>query len=181
MPKRIHLNQPELAQAVVAALDKCQDVRDHQRLLAMRMAASGEFTAAQIAEHLEISRRQFFNWLRALKTGGVVGLLRRAHGGGAPPQVKGQVLEQFREGLRQGRWKRAKEIQRWLTQEHGVRMGETGVRYWLGKLGGVLKVPRKTPRQERRGSSRRVSTHARREVEELERGWWKAGTPVGGG
>ena len=144
MPKRIHLNQPELAQAVVAALAGCQDVRDHQRLLAMRMAASGEFTAAQIAEQLEISRRQFFNWLSALKAGGVAGLLKRAHGGGAPPQVKGQVLAEFQEGLRQGQWKRAKEIQRWLAREHGVHLAESGVHYWLGKLGGVLKVPRKT-------------------------------------
>lgn len=144
MPKRIRLNQPELAQAVMAALERCQDVRDHQRLLAMRMAASGEFTAGQIAEQLEISRRQFFNWLCALKSGGVAGLLKREHGGGAPPQVKGPILEEFREGLRQGRWKRAKEIQRWLAREHGVHVGETGVHYWLGKLGGVLKVPRKT-------------------------------------
>jgi len=144
MPKRIHLNQPELAQAVVAALDKCQDIKDHQRLLAMRMAASGEFTSAQIAEQLAISRRQFFNWLTALKQGGVAGLLKRAHGGGARPRVQGKMLAEFKEGLIKGRWKRAKEIQRWLAQEHGVQLAGSGVYYWLGKLGGVLKVPRRT-------------------------------------
>ncbi len=144
MPKRIHLNQPELAQAVVAALETCQDVKDHQRLLAMRMAASGEFTAAQISEQLEVSRRQFFNWLTALKKGGVAGLLKRRHGGGVEPTVRGKILEEFQKGLRQGQWKRAKEIQQWLAREHQVRMATTGVYYWLGKLGGVLKVPRKT-------------------------------------
>jgi transposase len=144
MSKRIHLNHPELAQAVVAALDTCQEVRDHQRLLAMRMAASGEFTAAQIAEQLDISRRQFFYWLAALKARGVAGLLKRSHGGGAPPRVKGKMLAEFQEGLRKGQWKRAKEIQQWLAREHGVQLAESGVYYWLGKLGGVLKVPRKT-------------------------------------
>ena len=47
-------------------------------------------------------------------------------------------------GLEQGRWKRAKEIQQWLQHQHQVRLALTGVYYWLGKLGGVLKVPRKT-------------------------------------
>jgi hypothetical protein len=41
MPKRFHLKRPKLAQEVVAALADCQDVKAHQRLLAMRMAASG--------------------------------------------------------------------------------------------------------------------------------------------
>ena len=50
MPKRFHLNRPDLAQAVVAALSGCKDVKAQQRLLAMRLAASGQFTAAQIAE-----------------------------------------------------------------------------------------------------------------------------------
>jgi transposase len=144
MPKRFHLNQPDLAKAVATALAQCQNVKDQQRLLSMRMAASGEFTASQIAEQMNISRRQFFNWLKALKKGGVAGLLARQHGGGPPASVNGSILEELRGGLRKGEWKRAKEIQRWLAERHQVKMGTTGVYYWLGKLGGVLKVPRKT-------------------------------------
>jgi transposase len=143
MPKRFHLNRPAMAQAVAAALPCCQDVKAQQRLLAMRLAASGQFTAAQIAEQLGISRRQFFHWVNALKTGGVAGLLEREHGGGAPPQLQGRVLSELQAGLQAGRWKRAKEIQQWLVQQHKTKLGLTGVYYWLGKLGGVLKVPRK--------------------------------------
>jgi len=143
MPKRFHLQRPELAQAVASALARCQDVGDQQRLLAVRLAASGQFTAAEIAQQLQISRRQFFNWIKALKTGGVEGLLQRCHGGGAQPQVRDKVWEEFQEGLKSGRWKRAKEIQQWLAQRHQVKMGIHGVYYWLGKLGGVLKLPRK--------------------------------------
>jgi transposase len=144
MPKRFQLNRPDQAKAVVAALAACQNVSDQQRLLAMRLAASGQHTAAQIAGQLGISRRQFFNWVNALKKGGVEGLLARERGGGPPPQVQGKVLEEFQAGLKAGEWKRAKEIQRWLQSRHQVKMGLKGVYYWLGKLGGVLKVPRKT-------------------------------------
>lgn len=147
MPKRFHLNRPDLAQDVSTALAECREVKDQQRLLAMRMAASGQFTAAQIAEHLGVSRRQFFNWVDALKEGGVAGLLERDHGGGAKAQVQGKTLEELLAGLRAGRWKRAREIQRWLESRHQVQMGLPGVYYWLGKLGGVLKVPRKAHAQ----------------------------------
>ena len=143
MPKRFHLNRPDPAKAVANALPTCQDVTDQRRLLAMRLASSGQLTAAPIAEQVGISRRQFFNWVSALKTGGVDALLARAHGGGAPPRVRGKVLEEFQAGLKAGQWKRAKEIQQWLRRQHQVQLGLKGVYYWLGKLGGVLKVPRK--------------------------------------
>jgi transposase len=144
MPKRFQLRRSDLAQAVAPELRTCADVRDQQRLPAMRMAARGQFTSAQIAGQMSIRRRQFFHWVNALKLGGVNGLLERAHGGGAAPQVRGKVLEEFLAGLKEGRWKRAKEIQQWLQQRHQIRLALTGVYDWLGKLGGVLKVPRKT-------------------------------------
>jgi len=144
MPKRFHLKRPDLATAVTAALESCQDIGSHRRLLAMRLAASGQFTSAQIAEQIGISRRQFFHWVNALKAGGVEKLLEHDHGGGQPARVQGRVLEELQAGLQAGRWKRAKEIQAWLRQQHHTRLSLKGVYYWLGKLGGVLKVPRKT-------------------------------------
>jgi transposase len=144
MPKRFHLNRPDLAGDIPSALATCTDVMAQQRLLAMRLACSGQLTAAHIAEQVGISRRQFFNWIDALKAGGVSELLAREHGGGPAPLVQGKVLAEFQAGLKAGRWKRAKEIQQWLRTQHQVKMGLKGVYYWLGKLGGVLKVPRKT-------------------------------------
>jgi transposase len=147
MPKRFHLKRPELAAAVTTALAEVKDVQSHRRLLAMRLAASGEFTAAQIAEQIGVSRRQFFHWVNALKSGGVERLLEREHGGGQPAQVKPRVLQELQAGLQVGRWKRAKEIQQWLRQCHQTQLSVKGVYYWLGKLGGVLKVPRKAHAQ----------------------------------
>ena len=137
MPKRFQLKRPDLAAAVTTALLDCEDVRSHQRLLAMRMAASGQFTAAQIAEQNGVSRRQFFHWVNALKAGGVAQLLERDHGGGQPARVRGSALTQLQAGLKAGRWKRAKEIQHWLHQRHETKLTVKGVYYWLGKLGGV--------------------------------------------
>jgi transposase len=147
MPKRYHLKRPDLAQAVAHELRACKDTKSQQRLLAARMAASGQFTAAQIAEQNGISRRRFFDWMNALKAGGLAGLLQREHGGGAPARVSGSALAELQAGLRQGRWKRAKEIQHWLRERHAVKFKLPGIYYWLGKLGGVLKVPRKTHAQ----------------------------------
>jgi transposase len=144
MPKRFHLRRPDLAGAVASALENCKDVGSHQRLLAMRLAASGQFTAAQIAEQIGISRRQFFHWVNALKAGGVERLLERDHGGGQPARIGGSALQELQAGLQAGRWKRAKDIQSWLRQRHASQLTVKGVYYWLGKLGGVLKVPRKT-------------------------------------
>jgi transposase len=147
MPKRYHLKRPDLAQAVADELRTCQDVKSQQRLLAARLAASGQLTAAQIADQLGISRRRFFDWMSALKAGGVAGLLERQHGGGAVPQVQADARKELLAGLQAGRWKRAKEIQHWLRERHTIHLKLPGVYYWLGKLGGVLKVPRKTHAQ----------------------------------
>jgi transposase len=147
MPKRFQLKRPELAQEVAAALADCQDVKAHRRLLAMRMAASGQFTSQQIAQQLGISRRRFFDWVKTFKSNGLAGLLNCRHGGGAVPRVSGKVLAELQAGLVAGRWKRAKEIQQWLKQQHEQKLSLDGVYYWLGKLGGVLKVPRKTHAQ----------------------------------
>lgn len=144
MPKRYQLKRPDLAPAIARELRACKDTRSQTRLLAARMAGSGEFTSTQIAGQLGISRRRFFDWMNMLKARGVEGLLERRHGGGAPPRVRGKALAQLKAGLHSGRWKRAKDIQQWLSQQHGVKLRTKGVYYWLGKLGGVLKVPRKT-------------------------------------
>jgi hypothetical protein len=83
-------------------------------------------------------------------------------------------------GLQAGRWKRAKEIQSWLRQRHEKRLTIKGVYYWAGKIGEVLKVPRKTHAKKDASPSRQVSADALRTTQELERGWWQAGARVGG-
>jgi hypothetical protein len=64
-----------------------------------------------------------------LKSGGVDGLLEREHGGGRKARVQGRALEQLQAGLQDGRWKRAREIQQWLQQQHQTQLSLKGVYY----------------------------------------------------
>jgi biotin operon repressor len=82
VPKRYQLNRPDLVAEAAFQLKACKDAHSQKRLLATRIAATGQFTAEQIAEQIGISRRQFFNWMHALKAGGIASLLQRQHGGG---------------------------------------------------------------------------------------------------
>jgi hypothetical protein len=56
-------------------------------------------------------------------------------------------LTELQAGLQTGRWKRAREMPAWLAQRHETKLRLKGAHCWLGKLGAVLKVPRKTPAQ----------------------------------
>ena len=44
--------------------------------------------------------------------------------------------------LLSGCWKRVKDIQIWLQQEHGINLKLSGIYYWLYKVNGSWKVPR---------------------------------------
>ena len=48
----------------------------------MHPVCSGQLATDPIAEHADISRRHYFNWLKDLNEDGLPGLLRREHGGG---------------------------------------------------------------------------------------------------
>jgi len=112
-----------------------------QRLLAVHMAVSGNYTAVQIAKRVGISRRRFFDWMNKFKRGGVAGLLKvKHHGGGPPTKIRGIALKYLRAGLKSGRWRTAKEIQKWLQEKHSIRLKLSGVYYWLRKIRDIFKI-----------------------------------------
>jgi len=108
----------------------CEDVKSQQRLLAARLVASGQLTAAQIAERLGVSRRRFFDWMNALESGGLAGLLERQQGGGAVPQRQGDARKELLADLQPGRWKRGQEIQHWLRSRLSKPPSRTVRRRW---------------------------------------------------
>lgn len=137
-----------LGEEAVAELEQawqdCDNERDRQRLLVLRLIAQHELSADQIAEVVGVSRATVFNYRDQFVAGGVAGLLLRRHGGGLAPLLDEKLQGELVEGLRQGRWRRACEVQGWLKQRTGKARALTTIYYWLGKVGGVLKVPRKT-------------------------------------
>ncbi len=129
---------PEEAQKIVEAL-KRKDILPWQqkRLIAMRMAAEGKWQMQQIADAVRVSRATIGTWLQTMRKAGVEGLLKKEDGQGAPGRLDSELQEKLKKGLEEGKWRRARDIQRWIEKEKGIAMGLGGIYYWLGKLGGV--------------------------------------------
>jgi transposase len=115
-----------------------------QRLRVIRMVARHQHSAQEIAEALGVSRPTVFNYLKAFVQKGVEGLLHRGYGIGRPGVVEGKVREELIEKLRAGEFSRAKDVQRWVRKRTGCTLSLKTLYYHLGKVGGVLRVPRKT-------------------------------------
>ena len=145
MRSPVQLKSPADAARIEAALREPIDKPwKQQRLQAMRMAAQGQWSLQQIADAVDAGRSSVAVWLKTLREQGFEALVTWRPGQGAPAQVSGEVQKLIGEGLAQGRWRRARDVRRWLQAEHAIELSLTGVYYYLGKAGGVLKVPRKT-------------------------------------
>ncbi len=136
---------PKLGKERLAELQKAwkqkQSDRDRKRLLVIRLVSRHQHSGEEIADIVGISRRSVFLYLKAFQEGGVSGLLKRHHRG-SKGKLDQRLQEKLRQGLEKGSFIRAKEVLEWL-QKQGVEMSHSNVYYWLGKVGGVLKVPRK--------------------------------------
>ncbi|MEI9895595.1 MAG: IS630 family transposase [Chthoniobacter sp.] len=141
----MQLGKPEEAAKIEAALKRpVAKVWQRQRLQAMQMAAQGKWTLQQIGDAVGAGRSTVAGWLKLLRTQGFDALLHWQEGQGAPSKLSAQVQAALQAGLAAGRWRRARDLLLWLRKEHGIEMGLGGAYYYLGKAGGVLKVPRKT-------------------------------------
>jgi len=141
----VQLGLPEEAAKIEAALQQPPaKAWQQQRLQALYMAAQGQFTLQQIADAVSAGRSTVARWIKLVRENGLSALLEWKPGQGAPAQLNAQVQAELVAGLRRGRWRRARDVQRWLREEHQIELGLGGVYYYLGKVGGVLKVPRKT-------------------------------------
>jgi transposase len=146
MPGRIlKLGRPDVA-AVIDDLHAAEpDGWRKTRLLAVKLAARGQMTSAEVADICGIARGHLFCWLKAVREGGVDALLQRDKPGpreGQPRGLAQGVLEEMRQKLQDGEFVTAEQARRWLEQTHGVVRPYGTVWRWLKKAGGVLLVPR---------------------------------------
>jgi transposase len=145
MSKRYKLEGPEELAEVERAWKKARDMRDRQRLKAIRLGMMGNSTMEEVAGKVGVSRATIGTWSKNFRAGGMAAVLLTAfEERGRKSEVNAEVQEQIRGKLATGDFKRAKELQAWLSEHHGIELGLKAVYYWLGKVGGVLKVPRKT-------------------------------------
>lgn len=141
-------NLPELGQAVVAEIEEAwvrpQEEWARRRLLVVRLIAQHELTVAQIMRVADVSRQTVFTYRDKVVARGVAGLLQRGNGGGPVPTVQGAVAEELIERLEAGQFRQARDAQGWIKKRTRKTLTESAVRQLLRRIGGKLKVPRKS-------------------------------------
>jgi transposase len=116
-----------------------------RRLLAVKLAAKGEYTSEEVAELRGVSRAHLFVWLRRVREEGLEALLVRDKPGpreGTRRGVKPEVIRELGERLAAQKFASAEAARRWLKEKHGIERPYVTVWSWLKKSGGVLRVPR---------------------------------------
>lgn len=115
-----------------------------RRLLVVRLVAQHELTVAEIMRVADVSRQTVFTYRDKVVAGGVAELLQRGKAPGNRPAVRGAVQTEFLARLAEGKFRRAKDAQAWIKKRTRKTLTESGVRKLLHRLGGKLKVPRKS-------------------------------------
>lgn len=133
---------PERLAELEKALDEVTDPKDRNRLLALKAVATGKLTSQEVATIHRVTRKTIFNWILLFRNGGVEELLRRRYTH-RQPGIDGETLDKLKVELGNGTFRRLKDVQQWLGQLD-VEMTVGNVGRWVKRLGGKLKVPRKS-------------------------------------
>ena len=144
MRPKLKITGPGTHEQVRDAFRKESDPKRRRKLQAIRLGFMGEHTTEEIAEIVGCAKSSVTAWVKAYREGDIEGLLTTHHKPGREPSLNEIMVAELLQGLEDGRWKRIKEIRKWLSDEHKVVLSYRGVHYWLEKLGASLKVPRKS-------------------------------------
>ena len=139
---KLTMSAPELAQ-LKQSIRAATDRRAKERLQVILWATSGQQTLEDLARLAGRARSTIQIWLDDFTAGGLSQLLeRQAPPGKSSPVAAPKVQEQLRAGLKTGRWRTAGQVAAWLQEQHGIQRAAKSLYYWLGKVGGALRVPR---------------------------------------
>jgi transposase len=142
---KIKLGRPEVAEIIDARHAREPEGWRKTRLLAVKLAARGEMTSAQIADLCGIARGHLFVWMKIVREQGLEALLERAKPGpkeGTCRGIKPEVMAQLKGKLETHEFATVEQARRWLKKVHRVERPYASVWNWLKKFGGVLRVPR---------------------------------------
>ena len=122
-----------------------------QRLQAIRLALEGQETYRRISEIVRCTTASLCQWIGWFRHGGLEELLAHANGakGGKEPRFNPEQWELFRAQLAQGQWRTARDAQRWLEEELGLKVAGKEVYRHLGKARRAAQGGSPQPRQKR--------------------------------
>src|SRR5258706_8515310 len=119
------------------------DPRDKERLQVVLWATSGQHSLDELARLAGRARSTMQVWLYDFTEGGSAQLLERAPPPGkTSPLAAPKVQAHLQAGLKAGHWRTAGQVAAWLKEAHGIERATKSLYYWLGKVGGALRVPR---------------------------------------
>ena len=153
MRPKLKISGPGTHQQVRDAFRKETDPKRRRKLQVIRLGFMGEHTTEEIADIVGCAKSTATAWIKAYRMGGIAGLLATHYKPGRGASLDESTVCELLQGLEEGRWKRIREIRKWLADEHGVGLSYRGVHYWLKKLGARLKVPRKSHAKKDEGQS----------------------------
>ena len=134
--RKLKLNEPEVAARIDEMHAREPDGWRKTRLLAVKLAARGESTAAQIGDLCGIARGHVFVWLGIVRERGLEALLERGKPGpaaGTCRGVKAKVIAQLKGKLEAHEFANAQQARRWLKKAHGIERPYASVWNWLKK------------------------------------------------
>ena len=121
-----------------------------ERLLAVKLGLEGELGLEEIAAHLGRARSCIQRWLDRFRRDGLDGLLQPPRRGKGPAsQLTPELAEALRQKVAAGSFRRAADAHRWLTQEHGLRVGLASVYAYLKKSRRAAQSPAPLSRKAR--------------------------------
>ena len=168
--RTLQLGRPDVAAIIDERYAKEPDGWRRRRLLAIKLAAKGEHTSAEIADLCGIARPHLFQWLKRVRTGGLEALLARAKPGpreGSARGVEPAVMAALAQRLAAHAFASAEAARRWLKKEHGVERPYHTVWRWLKKAKGVLRVPRPTHSRQTPGAAEAFKSEVAEKLEAL--------------
>jgi transposase len=142
--KRTKLAMSEAAAAQLKnQIRSVTDPRDKERLQVVLWATSGQPSLDELARLAGRARSTIQIWLDHFTAGGLAKLLEReTPAGQTSPVAAPKVQAQLQAGLKAGHWRTAGQVAAWLQEAHGIKRATKSLYYWLGKVGGALRVPR---------------------------------------
>ena len=165
--RKLKLNKPEVAACIAQWHAREPEGWRKTRLLAVKLAARGESTAAQVAGLCGIARGHVFVWLGIVREHGLEALLERGKPGplaGSCRGVKAKVIAQLKGKLETHEFASAEQARRWLQKAHGIERPYASVWNWLKKIRRSAEGAAPQSLREKAGSGGRVQRAALRKA-----------------